>query len=153
MNGDGEGYVKVLFRQEGDDAELIVESMWCIPQGQNQFQVANVPFELYRIAFGDIIEAELEEGIYVYTHTVSFSGHSVLRVLHPAEFDGEAFTEAVNALGVWVESATERLTAIDVPADISLQPILTYLREQEAAGILHYEEACLSERHQAHLGA
>lgn len=146
-----EGFTKVLFRQQGDDEELIVESMWCIPLGHHLFEIANIPFELYGIAFGDIVEAEWQESMYVYTHTVSVSGHSVLRVLHPAIFDQDAFTKTINTLGAWIESASNRLCAIDVPAEVSLNPILTYLQKQETAGHLVYEEGSLSEAHRKQL--
>lgn len=142
-------YVKVLFRQEGEEGDTLVESMWCVSLGEGNFRVGIIPFEVYLCAVDDIIYALDEQGVYRYVRHVEASGNSVLRILYPEGFDVDRFVSYVKDLGMDVEQAGDtRLLALHAPAERSIHALLTYLAFEEEQGHLWYEEACISEFHQ-----
>jgi hypothetical protein len=137
-----------------------VETLWAVELGQDRFRIVNTPFFYYGVSLGDVVEArwrieDLEEaededeggyGFPYFERVVEKSGNRTLRLVF-AEADEEEFTPVckvhdpqaravlrqVAEMGCSYESFPPYLAAINVPATVELDQVMSYL---ESTGLM-----------------
>jgi len=118
------------------------EQLWCRQLTESTFEVCCVPFFLYNVALGDIVETETtSEGPFNLRRVTQPSGRYVFRVLFP-NVSAERRSDVQNRVigfGGAVEWATPKLMAIDAENQGVASRIADYLQTEEDAGRLAYE--------------
>lgn len=118
------------------------EQLWCRQLTESTFEVCCIPFFLYDVALGDVVETETtSEGAFSVRRVTEHSGRYVFRVLFSdlsAETQAEV-QDRVMGLGGAVERGTPKLIAIDAENQRVASRVADYLQTQEADGRLFYE--------------
>jgi len=118
------------------------EQLWCRQLTESIFEVCCLPFFLYNVASGDVVETETtSEGAFSVRRVTEHSGRHVFRVLF-SDLSAEPQSEVqdrVIGLGGEVERATRKLMAIDAENERVASRVADYLQTEEAAGRLLYE--------------
>ncbi len=113
------------------------EQLWARQVGDQRFEVCCIPFFLYDVALGDVVETSAD---YDVTGVVEPSGRFVFRV-----WFGEAFrprqeiADELAELGALLEWSSADLLAVDAEDQDHAQEIADYLAEQESASRLMFE--------------
>jgi Domain of unknown function (DUF4265) len=119
------------------------EQLWCKQVCENQFEICCIPFFVYDLALGDIVETGLEgETRYLLQRVIKPSGHNSFRVWFSGSSAHESHEDVVDAaarFGCLVEWSSTNLLAIDASSDSQAQAIADYLTQQEQNGSLVYE--------------
>jgi len=113
------------------------EQLWARQLGENRFEICCIPFFLYDVALGDVVETDAN---YDLVRVVVASGRFVFRVwfgdsFHPRQEVANELSE----LGALSEWSSTNLLAVDASDGAHAQSIADYLAEQERAGRLMYE--------------
>lgn len=117
------------------------EQLWTRRTGDSQFEVCCVPFCLYDLALGDIVETAADgERTYVLDRVIHRSGRYVFRAFFErAQYRWRDSTvAAVEAFGAQVEWSSPSLLAIDI-AGASAQRVADLLLKLEQKSHLVYE--------------
>jgi hypothetical protein len=118
------------------------EQLWCRQVTVDTFEVCCIPFFLYDLALGDIIETSPVSGRrYVMSRVVARSGRYVFRARFDASQLGnrdEVLAE-LTELGAWTEWSSHSMVAVDARDAAHAQAIADHLWEQERLGLLVYE--------------
>jgi hypothetical protein len=139
--------VKINFRVKRGDNDyppVAVESLWANPTSDS-YIVDSIPFFTSDATNGDRVAAHLGEGDALWFDAVlQRSGNSLIRAVF---FDMHSQDEIVSYL-TDIGCGTERmqqfkLLAIDVPQEVSLAMVQSYLQAQATAGLIDYEEPIL----------
>lgn len=139
--------VKINFRiNPGDDGypPVAVESLWANPTSDG-YIIDSIPFFASDATHGDRVMAHRGEGDALWFDAVlQRSENSLVRVVF---FDVNSQDEVVDyltALGCGTERMQQfKLLAVDVPQEVPLTEVQSYLQAQAAAGLLDYEEPIL----------
>jgi hypothetical protein len=118
------------------------EQLWCRQVGEDRFELCCIPFFLYDMALGDVVQTHRSGGReYVVCGVVSRSGRWVFRVHFEPEMlqfrDG--VVEALAGLGTLLEWSSTTMFAVDAEDAVHAQRVADYLFEQENAGRVIYE--------------
>lgn len=102
-----------------------------------RFEICCIPFFLYDIALGDIVETDAN---YDLVRVVESSGRFVFRVwfgeaFHPRQEVADELAE----LGALLEWSSANLLAVDAADEAHAQTITDYLATQEGASRLMFE--------------
>ncbi|MEW6581938.1 MAG: DUF4265 domain-containing protein [Actinomycetota bacterium] len=113
------------------------EQLWARQVGDQRFEICCIPFFLYDVALGDVVDTDAN---FALVGVAEPSGRSVFRVwfgesFHPREEVAKELTE----LGALLESSSANLLAVDAADADAARLIAGYLAEQEGAGRLMYE--------------
>ena len=113
------------------------EQLWARQVGDQRFEICCIPFFLYDVALGDVVETDSN---YDLARVVERSGRFVFRVwfgkaFHPRQEVADELTE----LGALLEWSSANLLAVDAAGEANAQRIADYLAEQEGAGRLMFE--------------
>lgn len=126
---------KVLFRVEGDDGQVNVETLWAFDLGHDRYQLDNTPFYAYSVSLGDVVYATVDAtgGLPTFHAVVKKSGNRTVRVFFddPVE-PGSASERLLNelvSLGCEYEGANERYIAITIPSHVELAGVRDFLVE------------------------
>jgi hypothetical protein len=118
------------------------EQLWCAKRSENTFELCCIPFFLYDVALGDIIETSPRgDRQHVVSRVVSPSGRYVFR----AFFERRQYryrddvVEALTALGALTEWSSSSLLAVDAEDETLAQRVATMLQGRESHGQLVYE--------------
>ncbi len=118
------------------------ETLWATYLGEGTYRIDNIPFFANRVSLGDVIEAEMIDGLATFARVRERGGHSTLRVV---AFDAAAVPElraAVHELGCATElSYLPKLISLDVPPSASLEALRKLLADGAEQGRWDYEEA------------
>ncbi|MFE8600047.1 DUF4265 domain-containing protein [Archangium violaceum] len=139
-------YVKVLFKLEKEDEDyppVDYERLWARPLGDGLFALDNIPFFVRGISVGDVVAAQPGEGEVVFSELVRESGSSTLRVIVFDESHVEEVRRQLQTLGCSTELNVSKMLGVDVPPQVALQAVRTWLMEMQSAGALEFEDACL----------
>lgn len=141
-------HVKIAFEVECDPDSVEIETMWAIPTAGG-YQLDNIPFYAYDVAYGDIVSAEAEEenGLLFFVDLVHPSGNSCVRLWFEDTDKVQSVRNKLRGMGCDSELNGTRLVAVDVPRAVDYGSIRAYLVELETSGIVDYEESCLAEGH------
>lgn len=118
------------------------EQLWTRRVGENQFEICCIPFFLYDVALGDIVETT-PQGTreYLVSRVLKRSGRYVFRVYFKRSqyrYREETF-EALRDLGALLEWSSRSWLAIDARDHVHAQEIADYLHGQEQAKRSIYE--------------
>ncbi|KFA94690.1 DUF4265 domain-containing protein [Archangium violaceum] len=139
-------YVKVLFKLEREDEDyppVDYERLWARPLEDGLFELDNIPFFVRGISVGDVVAARPGEGEVVFSELVRESGNSTLRVIVFDETHVEKVRRQFQELGCSTELNVSKMLGVDVPPQVDLQAVRTWLMEMQSAGALEFEDACL----------
>lgn len=113
------------------------EQLWARQVSDRRFQVCCIPFFLFDIALGDVVETDAHHDV---VRVIEPSGRYVFRVwfgesFHPREDIAERLAE----MGALLEWSSANLLAVDAADSDHAKEIADFLAEQEGAGRLKYE--------------
>jgi hypothetical protein len=113
------------------------EQLWARQLGYERFEICCIPFFVYDLALGDVVETDANHDI---ARVIERSGRFVFRVwfgeaFHPRQGVADELAE----LGALLEWSSPNLLAVDAADEAHAQVIVHYLAEQERAGRLMYE--------------
>ena len=81
LMSDDEKLTKIEIRTEADGT-VSVETPWVSHIGPNRYRLDNLPFYAYRLSWGDVVEAEIQEhGFPLFRRVVEKSGNRTVRVI------------------------------------------------------------------------
>ncbi len=144
-------HIHVHFPLDVDEGwpPVAVEAVWAIDNGDGTARLDNVPFFAIGVAYQDLVAvAEDDAGCHQFAGVQAGSGHSTVRVIAAEAAALPGFIEKLVTLGCAFErSYIAALAAFDVPPHVDYAAIRAWLDEQEAAGVLDYEEGSLASQH------
>ena len=118
------------------------EQLWCRQVSDDTFEVCCIPFFLYDVALGDLVQtAPQAEREYVVAGVLRRSGRYVFRVYFAGPMLGhrESAVDQLTTMGSLLEWSSPSLLAVDARDATHAQEIATYLTERESQGHLVYE--------------
>jgi hypothetical protein len=119
------------------------EQLWCKQIAENQFEICCIPFFVYDLALGDVVETGLEgEGRYVFQRVLKPSGRYCFRVWFgnsAAPHSRDEVIQFAAQLGCLSEWGSTNLLAIDSGSEAQAQAIADYLSQREHVDSLVYE--------------
>jgi len=145
--------VKILFRFYSDILdEETTETLQAeaVDVEHGYYKLLGTPFYASKIAVGDIIWAEYNEGegMLTYRTTVEHSGNSTVHtIILNDEYDIGAIIKVFEELGCISEKLNAKYFAINVPAAVNYFPVKQKLNELEKEKVIDYAESWLSEKH------
>lgn len=117
------------------------EQLWTRRVGDNQFEICCIPFFLYDLALGDVVETVAQgDRQFVLNRVVSKSGRIVFRAYFERRQyrHRDATVKALNAVGALIEWSSPSLLAIDVEGSAA-QDVADLLEDLEQEEKLVYE--------------
>jgi hypothetical protein len=130
--------VKVLFRVIDEAGGTDVETLWATHLGADDYKLDNSPFYAYGVSWEDVVSAPFnsEEGFPTFDRVLSKSGNRTVRVIFetPIETGNESdrVLQGLVALGCSYEGANRKYVSVNVPPDVELNVVRTYLIEHKA---------------------
>ena len=147
MSPEIESHAIALVSFPVDDGEQsIVERMFGISQGKDDYLLDSSPFYVFNISYGDSFRATLKDGELIFSEVVSRGGHSTYRVKLPEGCDHEYFLEhwtGLEKLGCTYEGSSaniQRLYSIDIPPGSNVFEVYKLLEKNEQLNIWTFEE-------------
>lgn len=109
--------------------------------GDSQFEICCIPFFLYDVSLGDVVETEPSGGrTYMMKSVTRRSGHYTFRVWFGASFQPrDEVVDQLQTLGAVVEWSSVNLLAVDAVDLDHAQKIADYLHGEQELGNLMYE--------------
>jgi hypothetical protein len=138
MNDIPRANAKVLFRVPSDDGTANVETLWATHMGGDNYKLENSPFFAYGVSWRDIVLAPFDEqeGFPTFQKVVARSGNRTVRVCFgpPIENGNESdrVLKGLLALGCDYEGANRKYVCVNVPPNVRLEVVRSYLIEQRA---------------------
>ena len=119
--GNQEPMVKIQFY----DKIIGYENLWAAAIGGRLFKIESIPFFIYDIAVGDLVEADPnDQGELTFTKKSSESGNTTIRARSDTLVDDPHLRNItigeIEGMGCKVEIHRNRLLAICVPADVPM---------------------------------
>lgn len=128
---------KVLFRVVSEDGSVDVETLWAFDLGDDTYRLDNSPFYAYSVSWEDIVLAPYseEEQFPTFDRVIKKSGNRTIRVIFdtPVE-EGNRSDRILQDLverGCSYEGASPTYLAVNIPKDVELDKIRSYLIESE----------------------
>jgi Domain of unknown function (DUF4265) len=117
------------------------EQLWARQIAEDQFELCCIPFFLYDVALGDIVETETTGSRrYLISRVVRPSGRYVFRVWFGESFQPrDEIAQALEGLGALLEWSSRNLLAVDARDAAHAQVIADFLADRESKGQLVYE--------------
>lgn len=120
------------------------ETVWATPVGEHTYKIDNIPFFVRDATLDDIVEVTETNGVLGYRRTVHRSGNSLIRVHYSADVDPQSIRNELKKLGCSSEwHNKDRLIAVNVPPEVCLENVQTFLREGFDRARFDYEEVIL----------
>ena len=144
-SGDTSNWRRIQFRLTQDEdgyPPASGETLWATALGDGSYRIDNIPFFETGVSLGDVVEAEMIDGLPTFARVRRRGGHATLRVAVVEVATVPELRSAVEALGCSTElSHLPRLVSIDVPPSASLETLRAYLVAGSGQGRWDYEEA------------
>lgn len=117
------------------------EQLWAMKVDENLFELCCIPFFVYDLALGDIVEtAPAGERRYMLSRVVERSGRLVFRVWFGESFHPrDEIAAQLDELGALLEWSSPNLLAVDAADECLAKTISGWLLDQEQQGRLVYE--------------
>jgi hypothetical protein len=119
------------------------EQLWCRQETQDRFEICCIPFFIYDLALGDVVETGLEgEARYVIQRILIRSGRFCFRVWFGGSRDKDIRDEVIqraSQLSCLLEWSSTHLLAIDAASEHQAQALANYLLQHHQKGSLVYE--------------
>jgi hypothetical protein len=127
--------VKVALRGPDDE----VETLWAFDLGGGRYRLDNLPWYAYRVSLGDVLEAAPDgAGQLQMLRVVSKSGNRTLRLIYEGADLHTAWPTEIQETMDWLvergcsyEGANRRYQAVNVPPEVDLTAVTTFLTEAE----------------------
>lgn len=115
--------------------------MWAKQLSADRFEICCIPFFLFDVALGDVVETSPQgERKYVLHRVVESSGRYVFRVWFGESFHPrDEVAEQLGDLGALLEWSSVNLLAIDAADEARAQEVADFLYNREQLGQLLYE--------------
>lgn len=109
----------------GPDGE--VETLWAFDLGGDHYRLDNTPWYAYGISWQDVVEARPDQdGQLQLVKVVSKSGNRTVRIRAETPFE-DSWLETIVSLGASYEGANRRYIGVNIPQDLSLDVITSFL--------------------------
>lgn len=117
--------------------EGCTEQLWARQIDDRLFEVCCIPFFLYDVALGDVVETD---DSYSVVRVVEPSGHHVFRAyFDPPFLRRKQIVEHLTVLAALLEWSSESMISIDALDLEHARQIATYLQQREDRGDLVFE--------------
>src|SRR5689334_7834646 len=130
--------VKVIFPVEQDESgypPVNEESIWCLPQERDVFQVDNIPFYAYDISLEDKIRADVQRGVLRFEKLLAPSKNTTIRVFAKDQSSEPLIVPSMQSFGGLTEAMEgSSLVAISFSPSADLAGALAFLDRESAAG-------------------
>ncbi len=141
-------HVRIHFKLKGDAdgyPPLAAESVWATPgESTELFVLDSIPFFTREATFQDVVLAVREDGALWFQRLVQPSKNSLIRLVFFLPENTSEVRDALSTLGCATEwDSAHKLVAVNIPPQVPLGNVQTYLAEQASAGVLDYEEPIL----------
>jgi hypothetical protein len=144
---------KVRFRLNPEDEQgFETEAMWAESVASFQFRLRSCPFFAFGVSLNDVVQARETQNGFEFERVIERGGHSTYRVylkggftLRDVEFRER--WEEIKRFGAFLESANDRLAAIDIPPGKDSAAIYRLLEAGEEQGIWALEEGHYEPEH------
>jgi hypothetical protein len=150
MKMEDERFRKISFELEQDENGYPPdrwENLWAYETEQGLYSVDNIPFYVKGISSGDVISAETDGEQLIFKKLVHPSPNSVVRLYISNTDDVQAARDSFRRLGCESElSYIPNLVAVEIPGNVSFEPVGSLLAEGTESGRWEYQEGVL--RHQ-----
>jgi Domain of unknown function (DUF4265) len=121
------------------------EQLWTRQLSNNTFQVCCIPFFLYDVALGDVVETHPQGSrTYVLSRVVKPSGRYVFRVHFKNRALGGEVADELGRLGALLEWSSPSLLAVDAADLAHAQRVANHLQDAERENRLMYETGKLA---------
>jgi hypothetical protein len=126
---------------EAADAPKRFEQLFARRLGESEFEIDCVPFFLYGLALADVVEtAPSNDMTFVVAGLKRPSGRSVFRVWFGDDpRSREPVSEELRSLGALLEWSSSNLLAVDAADQATVDGVLRFLTDRQAAGELLFE--------------
>lgn len=126
--------LKIEMRTE-DDGDVQVETPWALPLGNDEYELRNSPFFAYDVSFEDVVRATPQSGggLPLFVGVIRKSGNRTIRIAAETRGDlppSQAVLDGLVDLGCTYEGANPRYLAINIPSDIGLASVTTFVMAQ-----------------------
>ncbi len=140
--------VKIFFHLKPDEdeyPEVSAESVWAKPtKTADEYTMDNIPFFIVEATIGDTIKAIKVDGVLWFDGLRKRSGNSLIRVVFFEKSCKEAINDKLIALGCSTEySKDHNLLSVNIPANVKLSDVQTYLQSETKLGKIDFEEPIL----------
>jgi hypothetical protein len=139
-----ENYQKIVFELEQDESGYPPdgkETLWAYETAQGLYCIDNIPFYVDGISSGDMISAESDGEQLTFKELVRPSSNSVFRLYVSDASEMQVIRDSFRALGCESElSNLPKLVAVEVPGNVSFDPVATLLEQGEESGRWEYDE-------------
>ena len=141
--------VKVSFRLQPDEdgwPPVDVESVWARPgEVEGEYVIDNIPFFTREATDGDVIAVRYDiDGTLWFDKVIRSSRNSLIRVILFDCNPVDTVREQLGVFGCSTEYFSEyRVIAVNIPPNVEIVTVQSYLHGEEVAGRLAYEEAIL----------
>jgi hypothetical protein len=117
------------------------EQLFARQLGEERFEICCIPFFIYDVALGDIVEtSQTSDRKYVIKGVAERSGHYVFRVWFGDSFQPrDGIVQRLESLGSLVEQSSSNLLAVDTVDEHHATLVSEFLAERERLGDLIYE--------------
>lgn len=138
---------KIEFELEQDEdgyPPLRYERLWATPRPDGLYSIDSIPFFVVGISADDVVEADDIDGALRFRKLVRASGNSTFRVVVSAASDLEKVRAAIIAHGARCECNLQMgMLALEIASTQEIRPLLEYLVDERAKGVLDMEEGAL----------
>jgi hypothetical protein len=136
-------YSNFIINAELGEADLPrrFEQLWVRQLGESRFEICCIPFFLFNVALGDVVETVAKGGRkYVFERVVEVSGRFVFRAwFGESNHPRDEVAEQLKAMGSLVEWSSKNLLAVDAKDRAHAQEVADFLHERQQDGQLLYE--------------
>ena len=119
------------------------EQLWCKQVAEDRFELCCIPFFLYDLALGDVVETGLEgDGRYIFRRVVIPSGRYCFRAWFGRCSTRDCRDEVIQfaaQLDCLFEWSSTNLLAIDSDSEVKAQALADFLFQREKDESLVYE--------------
>jgi hypothetical protein len=120
-----------------------LEHLWVKQLGNNRFSLCCIPFRLYDLALGDVVEVSQHgDGVTHDLKRISLSGQHTLRVWFGGSTHGKCrdiLLVELDKLNCLVEWESNDLMATSAPSNREAQRVVDLLHQRQLEGCLVYE--------------
>lgn len=129
---------KVLFEVPNDDGTSEIETLWATHLNGDEYELDNSPFYTYGVSWKDVVLAPFcqEQQFPKLQCVIRKSGNRTVRVIFktPVETGNEsdALLQGLISLGCDYEGATKKYISVNIPPNVNLEQVRSYLINNEA---------------------
>lgn len=127
----------IVSRIDPGGTDVRTEQLWARKLSERRFQLCCIPFFVYNLALGDVVETDEE---YLLQRVTARSGHYTFRVaFKPPPDVREEVVDQLQALDALLEWSSASLLAVDAADYKHAQRVADFLWKREQHGELTYE--------------